>query len=314
MEETETRLANVKSMISLLEVPRGQFATNRDTTQLERCCREVHRRAETEINRLKKDNQTLITDMQKTQMELAEIKKTTERLQEKQKEYSRLGTVAGNWHVGSNSVTAYLADPNRPMKIGEIYGETFDDEWTDAFEALIKDGHKDKAAVEILRFMFEDVVKFCEYEVRPFLGTTMDELQRILGQYRTSERLVQILEAKTGLKEEERIETCDMVPGKKKPDHETNRTLEAIKKKLWANLASFAEKEFREATLGIEYISNLKPFVLKCLRVGWMMVIQAPPMALHKCPTDDDSKFDKNLYTKYRRSGPLVDYLVWPVL
>ncbi|XP_053400218.1 uncharacterized protein LOC123559198 isoform X2 [Mercenaria mercenaria] len=227
---------------------------------------------------------------------------------------ARLSEVAADGHVDSSSALTDLRVRNQPTKIGEMYTDIYDNEWIDAFDALMEDDHKEEAAVEILRLMLEDVLEFCECEVRPFVGKTAVELQRILGQYRTSERLVQILEAKTGPKEVDRVETCDMVPGRKKQVHERNSKLETIRKEIGASLASFAQKEFREATFGIEYINNLKPFVVKCLRIGWMMVTQTPPMVLHECPIDADSKFDNNVYKVFTRSGPLVDYVVWPAL
>lgn len=36
---------------------------------------------------------------------------------------------------GNPSITD-LGDPNRPMKIGEKYGELYDNEWTDAMESV----------------------------------------------------------------------------------------------------------------------------------------------------------------------------------
>ncbi|KAH3834027.1 hypothetical protein DPMN_107345 [Dreissena polymorpha] len=36
-----------------------------------------------------------------------------------------------------------LSDENRPTKLAEIYSEMYDNEWTDAFEELEKQGSKE---------------------------------------------------------------------------------------------------------------------------------------------------------------------------
>jgi hypothetical protein len=46
---------------------------------------------------------------------------------------------------------AYLSDPNRPTKIAERFSELYDNEWTEAFEELIKRKRlPDREAIEIL--------------------------------------------------------------------------------------------------------------------------------------------------------------------
>jgi hypothetical protein len=60
------------------------------------------------------------------------------------------------------------------------------------------------------------------------------------------------------------------------------------------------------------YIKGIKPFILECIFISWMMIVQSPPMALHYCETR--SIFDKNLYREYMTSGSRVNYMVWPAL
>ena len=42
------------------------------------------------------------------------------------------------------------------------------------------------------------------------------------------------------------------------------------------------------------------------------MVVQSPPMCLLTCK--EGVPFDKNIFKEYQRSGPYVDYVVWPAL
>ncbi|CAC5416653.1 unnamed protein product [Mytilus coruscus] len=47
---------------------------------------------------------------------------------------TRLSSIAGEKLTKGNPAITDLGDPNRPMKIGEKYGELYDNEWTDAME------------------------------------------------------------------------------------------------------------------------------------------------------------------------------------
>lgn len=53
--------------------------------------------------------------------------------------------------MANNPNIADLSDPNRQTKIGEKYSELYDNEWTDAYEALVEAGHSEETAIETLR-------------------------------------------------------------------------------------------------------------------------------------------------------------------
>jgi hypothetical protein len=59
-------------------------------------------------------------------------------------------------------------------------------------------------------------------------------------------------------------------------------------------------------------LSTLKPYILKCLFLGWMMVVQSPPLALSTWNPGDI--FNKDLYKDYTKSGHTIEYVVWPAL
>lgn len=40
--------------------------------------------------------------------------------------------------TAGNPAITDLGDPNRPMKIGEMYGELYDNEWTDAMDVTVE--------------------------------------------------------------------------------------------------------------------------------------------------------------------------------
>ena len=61
-------------------------------------------------------------------------------------------------------------------------------------------------------------------------------------------------------------------------------------------------------------VSELKPFIRKCIFVCWMMVVQSPPMSVHIVDLTKQNRFDKNLYKEYTCTGQLVEYVVWPAM
>lgn len=53
--------------------------------------------------------------------------------------------------MADNPNIADLSDENRPTKLGEMYSELYDNEWTDAIEGLTKVGYTELEAVHTLR-------------------------------------------------------------------------------------------------------------------------------------------------------------------
>ncbi|VDH94538.1 Hypothetical predicted protein [Mytilus galloprovincialis] len=53
---------------------------------------------------------------------------------EKEELQTRLSSIAGEKLTKGNPSITDLGDPNRPMKISEMYGELYDNEWTDCME------------------------------------------------------------------------------------------------------------------------------------------------------------------------------------
>ena len=63
---------------------------------------------------------------------------------------SRLSQVTGDKLKTDNPNVTDLSDPNRPTKLGEMISELYDNEWTDAFEGLQRNGRTDRGSIRIL--------------------------------------------------------------------------------------------------------------------------------------------------------------------
>lgn len=63
----------------------------------------------------------------------------------------RLSKIAADKLLQGNPNIADLSDMNRPTKLGEMYSELYDNEWTDAYEGLLKSGKEETQAIEILK-------------------------------------------------------------------------------------------------------------------------------------------------------------------
>ena len=62
----------------------------------------------------------------------------------------RLSKLTSEKLTSSNPNVTDLADPDRPTKLGEVSSELYDNEWTDAFEALLSGGRNERFSIRIL--------------------------------------------------------------------------------------------------------------------------------------------------------------------
>ncbi|XP_053400222.1 uncharacterized protein LOC123557876 isoform X2 [Mercenaria mercenaria] len=85
-----------------------------------------------------------------------------------------------------------------------------------------------------------------------------------------------------------------------------------LRKEVAVSMVPIVQEAYMEASWDPECLEELKTFILKCLYLGWMMVVQSPPMVLATCEAEE--KFDKNKFKEYTKSGDVVDFLVWPAL
>ncbi|KAH3842751.1 hypothetical protein DPMN_116255 [Dreissena polymorpha] len=98
---------------------------------------------------LQKDLDRTKGDLEKVNLDLEECK-------------SRLSRKMSNALTENNTQITDLSDSNRPSKLGEKHSELYDNEWTDAFEELVKKYETDESAIKTLLAILKDVHTFCE--------------------------------------------------------------------------------------------------------------------------------------------------------
>ena len=65
-----------------------------------------------------------------------------------------MSRIAAHKLTDGNPFITDLSDANRPTKLGELYSELYDNEWTDGIEGLTKAGKTELEAINILRDTF----------------------------------------------------------------------------------------------------------------------------------------------------------------
>ncbi|XP_053400220.1 uncharacterized protein LOC128545988 [Mercenaria mercenaria] len=227
----------------------------------------------------------------------------------------RLSKIAGDRLVRDNPSITDLSDRNRPIKIGEMYSEIYDNEWTDAFEALNNAGYSDQDAIETLRLTLLNVFQFCSKKAESLLKKTEEAVNILFEEYKATEQkkdmshltMPKNLSEQWGKLIRRSSFTDDLgtiaLQDKWKPN---------IKGYQGLNHDQTILKAYMSASWNAKCIYALKPFIKKCIFLGWMMVVQSPPMILAECKPGEN--FQKEAYKEYTQRGSIINYVVWPAL
>ncbi|XP_045205557.2 uncharacterized protein LOC123557875 [Mercenaria mercenaria] len=294
------------------------------------------------IDEFQKDNGNLQSYNDILKKEYKDMKEKFRQIsEEKNSLMMRLSKMAGQRLVHGNPAIADLSDPNRPTKLGEIYSEIYDNEWTDALEGLLDAGYEEVEAIMTLRLTLMNVIDFCRRKSDKLLQKTEEAMNFLFEELKDMEKrkkhltMTRSLSAQL-LKEVSLhgflgvdIDLRDKWKSKdknKKPQTYTQSHIEVTKPDVAVGQLKMFRKEVAESMVPIvqkaymaascwndsQFISALKPFIKKCIFLGWMMVVQSPPLALAVCHPEEE--FDKNIYKEYTTRGPKVSYVVWPAL
>lgn len=81
----------------------------------------------------------------------------------------RLSSIASAKLTYNNPNIADLSDRNRPQKLGEMFGELYDNEWTDAIDHLTEIMEEKNAIVllrDVLQYIYKKTKKASEDQYR----------------------------------------------------------------------------------------------------------------------------------------------------
>lgn len=213
--------------------------------------------------------------------DLAQQLKTAE--QAKDEALSRLSEQVALKLADNNPNIADLSDMNRPTILAEKFSTLYDDQWTDAFDAVsgYPGFEEEVKIIKILLEIVQDCFKLCREEA-------YKQLQQVLAAYNTT------------------VEAA--------PRELIKMTKDTRKKHASVYLPALKQTVFNSSSAKYGNIIQdeaVQAYVNRCTELCWLMSVQDPPMALYS-GVAPDYKYDKTKYREYMKSGDYVDYIVWP--
>lgn len=248
-----------------------------DVKQCERC-----NEKDEEIARLREElSRISIEDFDKIKLKYEEEKRL------KEEALTRLSAIASSRLRDNNPNIADLSDQNRPTKIGEKFSELYDNQWTDAFDAL-KDDMDEREIIDVLLDILMKSYQHCKAIA---IDNYFEKVQRYIelplqDKILPSAELVLPDPLKQQIKEFR----------KSRAVHVIKDVENAVKDKLESSH---------------EHLEEVKKYISLCVEVSWLMVVQDPPLVLS---TETPPAFNTNMYREYTKRGRYIEYVVWPAL
>ncbi|XP_052794372.1 uncharacterized protein LOC128227669 isoform X2 [Mya arenaria] len=242
----------------------------------------------------------------------------------------RLRKLAGEKLTQDNPNIMELSDPNRPTKLGEIYSELYDNQWTDAFEGLTQSGYQEAEAIRALNITLKHAYKFCAKKASEMLTKTEDVAMQIFEAYTESRISVWQSMELPSVRDEQFIErhwkpkqrhVGDRTGERRAPNRDKvvvkpakiESELVKLLKEVSLSIVPVVQQSYLRGKWDETCIEPLEPFIKKCLFLCWMMVVQSPPMVFDK-NTEEGTKLESALYKQYTQTGDVLEYVVWPAL
>nr|XP_022325312.1 uncharacterized protein LOC111125625 [Crassostrea virginica] len=250
-----------------------------------------------------------------------ELQKKTEEADEL---CTRLSRFASQQLTEENPNIADLSDTHRPTRLGEMYSQLFDDEWSEAFEAL-------KQYLKLSNINKEEE-EDDEDELYPYILTLLHSIleESFIFCKETAEQVKKLeINIKKVLKVNSVAETTTRGKGSKIDEEpsQTQSMLNQIVERLSKELRKAASVETAKVQTQVfmnEKLPGLLPdekvrqdarvvsYVTKCVELCWYMCMQDPPMEL-AVPKKGEA-MDKNLFSFHGRKGRVVNCCVWAAL
>ncbi|XP_062613486.1 uncharacterized protein LOC134275231 isoform X1 [Saccostrea cucullata] len=246
----------------------------------------------------------LIVDKRQFYSMQADLLKKTEEVEELS---TRLTRFASQQLTEGDPNIADLSDVHRPTRLGEMYSQLFDDEWSEAFEAL------------------KPTTKEDEDEIYPNTLTMLQKIVKVVFSFCKEKSQEQLQKLENHIKGALQQDTAKMQHSTKK--EKSKSPLHQVVERYAKQIRKAASKETAKLMAQVfiqQKLSELLPdektrqdervvtYVSKCVELCWYMCMQDPPMEL-VFPQKGDT-MDKNLFSHHGRKGKVVDICVWAAL
>lgn len=278
-------------------------------------------------------------ELSRKDLELAELtKKFEEEVAAKDSLMTRLSATTAAKVLDNNPNISDLSDPNRPQKLGERFMSLYENQWSEASDALEKLGKSEQEIVDTLLDLVVNVYKHCKESAETqlsrieediFLPPMESPVSPMSPEHKDSP-------AKTPSKQSmSRIprfsshkgrpalpnmntEKKTVIKGETFPEIpvEVRKGIKEYRKAVCKKVTPVIEREVLNslrAKFEEKVIDGCKTFIGACVEICWLMNIQDPPIVM-KWKAPDDKLFNADIYKAYLQNGSQVDYVVWPAL
>ncbi|KAK3100067.1 hypothetical protein FSP39_014227 [Pinctada imbricata] len=257
-----------------------------------------------ENDSLKQENDFLKQSIQAQEQKLKSVSEQLDRQirnnqklsEEKENALTRLSEVAGSKLKYNNPGITDLSDDNRPNKLSEKFSELYDNEWTEAFEALEGDKMEEEEVIRrllgILQFVYEECsIRTTEQRKQMFGLVQRVGIPITTGDKKASEATVSKVNIHVSKKisDLQKDTASDIIP-KIKQELQTSMVPELL-----------------------PVVSKCDSYFKKCVTLCWMMRVQEPPVVL-SFDCEKGKTVNADLYRHYTRTGTKIDFMVWPAM
>lgn len=241
---------------------------------------------EKQLVNLTKEIDNLMSETSNQKKQLEEKDKKIEELT------TRLSRVASQQLTQGNPNITDLSDGNRPTKLGERFSQVYDDQWSEAFEALKAKGKEEKEIVTELLNKVQDIYNFMQKSV--------EELMQNLA-YKISEGIMYPFQPlkQASYQEIPLNGTEGLIRDLVKT--QGHHALKSVQEKLKVTIHVRGEDKRIN-----KYIQILSELI-------WYMVIQDPPMVL-KFIRKGETMDKEGPFKPYSKTGSVAEVCVWPAL
>lgn len=226
---------------------------------------------------------------QKMTLEISQLREENESLQ------TRLSKIAGSRLTDGNPAITNLGDPNRPMKLGEMFSEMYDNEWTDIMDKCVDFFGKKNNEDKVLQTLYATLIGCYTICIEKWQETFTMAVD-VLSVNPNDDQM------RSQLKSVARINA----------EKASDKFLQEMVSQKNPHLIKLLKYKRLDQAIFKKVIWNSEYFA-KCLKICWKMITQEPPMVLEEGP-EPGKTYDRNVFREYTQSGTTVEFTIWPAL